>query len=349
VAAIRSVDGLIDALAEADLLSAGQMEALAMNLRAGFVEPAELAEDLVRRRWLTLYQAREIFQGRSAELALGPYVLVDRLGAGGIGQVFKARHRRLGRLDALKLLRPEHLANQRVLRSLWAEVRAASRLSHPNVVALYDAGKEGGRHFLAMEYVPGTDLGRLVLDGGPLSVNEACVCALQAARGLHHAHERGVVHRDVTPSNLLLAEGPGLVKVLDLGMALVRHPEGIRSRSEAGQALMGTPDYAAPEQARDSWAVDARADVYGLGSTLYFLLAGRPPVPGGSPAEKVLAHLRQEPAPLGELRPGLPAGLEEVVRRMMAKEPAERFPTLEEVARALAPFALDQDRLLRRR
>jgi len=337
---IDTVDDLIDAVGEAHLLSREQTDMLVMSLQAGFTEPAELAEDLVRKRWLTLFQAKEIFLGRARELLLGAYVLLDRLGEGGMAVVYRARHRAQERIDALKVIRPECLHDPRALHCFRQEAEAVARLSHPNIVTLYEAGEDNGRHFLALEHVEGTDLERLVRKGGPLAVGQACAYARQTALGLQHAFERGVVLRDVKPHNLLLAAAGDVVKILDMGVALLRdRPD--RQERPGGRPLMGTPDYVAPEQVRDPWAVDTRADVYSLGCTLYFLLAGRAPFAGLPLEEKLRCHQQAEPPALEGLRPDLPAGLAEVVRRMTAKRPEDRQATPLEAAWSLEPFADD--------
>jgi serine/threonine-protein kinase len=334
---IRSVDDLIDALRQSRLLSSTQMDELVMTLGVGFTEPSELADDLVQRRWLTAYQARQLFLGRGQELALGQYVLLEQVGAGRTAQVFRALHRRLERVDALKVVRPDYLAHPKALSWFQQEARAAARLSHPNLVTIYDADEVNGRHFLAMEYVDGPDLGSLVQGRGPLPAALACDYAWQAALGLQHAAERDVVHRDIKPSNLLLTADGVLVKILDMGLALLRrHPCGAAPGTEA--TVRGTPDYMAPEQAVAADDVDTRADIYSLGCTLYFLLTGQPPFPEGSVTEKLLRHCRAEPPALAALRPDLPPELIEVVRRMTAKRPEERYPNPADVASALQPL-----------
>jgi serine/threonine-protein kinase len=335
--ALRTIDDLIEALQETQLLSPSRMDVLLMSLRVGFVEPADLAEDLVLKRWLTLYQAKEVFRGRARELLLGKYVLLDRLAAGGMALVFKAQHRRLHRIDAVKIIRPDRLQDPRVLHCFLHEAEAAARLSHRNVVRVYDADEADGRHFLAMEYVEGIDLERLVKQQGPLAVPSACDYARQAAEGIHHAHERGLIHRDVKPSNLLLTADGALVKVVDLGMALLpRRPPS--AADGAARTVMGTPDYLAPEQADDPWNVDVRADVYGLGCTFYFLLTGRPPFPGGSAHDKLRRHREARATRLERLRRDLPEDLAKLIRRMLAKKPGDRIQTLAEVAEALRPW-----------
>jgi serine/threonine-protein kinase len=343
---IESAENLVNVLQHGGLLSRPQLDELLMSLQYAFTEAADLADDLVRRSWLTRYQADLIIRGEAAELALGHYTLLEPLGAGGMARVFKARHRCLDRMDAVKIIRAEHLADPRALRAFQQEARAAARLTHPNIVVIYDAGEVDGRHYLAMEYMAGGDLARLVKTVGPLPPALACDYAWQTALGLQHAFERDMVHRDVKPSNLLLTADRGLVKILDMGLALLdycpENPAAVGGPDRSGVAG-GTPDYVAPEQALDPHTVDTRADVYGLGCTLYFLVTGLPPYPGGSAREKVLAHLRVDPPPVRPPRAQAPPGLPRVVGRMMAKRPEDRYQTPGEVAEALQPFCKEED------
>jgi serine/threonine-protein kinase len=289
---------------------------------------------------MTAFQVNQIHLGRGAALTVGPYVLLERIGRGGMGEVFKARHHAMGRLVALKVIHRRHVSAGRTRARFLREAEAAARLDHPNIVHAYDAGWQGGICYLAMEYVEGADLDQVVARAGPLPARQACDCARQAALGLQHAFARGVVHRDLKPSNLLLSAA-GQVKVLDLGLARCEaaedEPDGPLTRP--GQVL-GTPDYMAPEQAGDSQAADTRSDLYSLGCTLYFLLTGQPPFPEGSPIHKVLRHLKEEPAPLEAGRPGLPPGVATVVRTLMAKRPECRYQTPAEAAAALAPLCV---------
>jgi Protein kinase domain/WD domain, G-beta repeat len=268
----------------------------------------------------------------------GRYVLLAKAGEGGMGAVYRATHSLLKRDVALKVLPAGRVKDRNALARFHREIEAVGRLDHPNIVRASDAGEADGTHFLVMEWIEGTDLGRLVQRRGPLSAAEACELVRQAALGLQHAHEHGLTHRDVKPSNLMVTPG-GQVKVLDLGLALLRRDEAERGDlTEVGQ-VMGTFDYLAPEQAGNAHTADARADVYGLGCTLYFLLAGRAPFAGRSGVEKLMAHRLEEPATLAGLRPDLPAGLAAVVAKMMAKDPADRPASMAEVSRALEPFA----------
>ncbi|MBN9523011.1 protein kinase [bacterium] len=281
------------------------------------------------------------------------YKLLDQLGEGGMGVVFRAQHKVMGRVVALKVMAPHLTANPAAVSRFRQEVKAAGRLSHPNIIIYHDAGEAGGLHFLVMEYVEGTSLDKLVARKGPLAVPLACQFIRQAALGLQHASERGMVHRDIKPQNLMVTR-KGQIKVLDFGLArFARDPaaeapvagasaDGAAPAATAATAVnmvMGTPDYLSPEQARCE-AVDARADVYSLGCTLYFLLTGRPPFErAASVFDKLLAHATEAHPPLAATRLDVPAGLEQVLARMTAKDPGARYATPAEAAAALAPFA----------
>jgi serine/threonine-protein kinase len=331
----HTAEDLLAVLRRTPLLQAAQMDELVRSLLPRFPEARALARELVQRGWLTPYQVNQLFQGRGDSLLLGSYVLLERLGEGGMGTVFKARHTRLGRTVALKVIRTDRLKNPDARRRFEREIRAAALLEHPNVALTYDAGEVGGTHFFAMEYVPGTDLAKLVGRSGPLGVTAACDCIRQAALGLQHAFERGLVHRDVKPSNLVLTPG-AVVKILDMGLARVRGAveEDLGTMTQEG-TVMGTPDYVAPEQTLDARSVDVRADLYSLGCTLYFLLTGQVPFPGGTLGEKLLKHQLHQPVPVEQLRPDVPPGVAAVVRRLMAKKPEDRFQTPAELVEAL--------------
>jgi serine/threonine-protein kinase len=340
---VASVAQLIDLLRQYHLLNVKQWGQLATRLPR-FADPRLLARELIQSGWLTPYQINQLFLDRGSDLLLGPYVVLERIGEGGMGQVFKARHHKLRRLAAIKVIRKERLANEAAVRRFYREIQAAAHLSHPNVVVAYDADQIGDRHYYSMEYVEGIDLSRLVKQQGPLAIDPACDYVRQAALGLQHAFEHGLVHRDIKPSNLLLTPVPtkgvrSVVKVLDLGLARV-HSSGEESSTTLTQegAVMGTPDYIAPEQARNSHLVDIRADLYSLGCTFYFLLAGRVPFQGASLTEKLLKHQLDEPEPIERLRPEVPEPLGDIIRKLMAKRPEDRFQSPAELAAVLAAF-----------
>jgi uncharacterized protein (TIGR03067 family) len=281
------------------------------------------------------------------ELANHPrYRVVRPLGRGGMGAVYLAEHRRLGRSVALKVINPELLNHGNALSRFQQEVKAAAKLDHPNIVAAYDADQAGCLHFLVMEYVEGQNLADYLNEKGPLPIAQACDIIRQAALGLQHAHERGMVHRDIKPHNLMLTPS-GQVKVLDFGLArFAAEPAGATTDDGAttaphltgAGAVMGSADYIAPEQARDARSADGRSDIYSVGCTLYHLLTGRPPFPDGTAPEKLQRHSIDEPGPLSALRPEAPDGLAKAVAKMMAKKPEERYQTAADVAAALSPF-----------
>lgn len=304
-----------------------------------------LARELVQKGQLTPYQVNQVFLGRAADLVLGPYVLLERLGEGGAGQVFKARHGRMQRVVAIKVIRKDLLSDPEILRRFSREVQAVSRLDHPNIVHAFDADTAGSVHFLAMEFVHGTDLEQLVRRSGPLPVAHAVAYIRQAAAGLQCVHEHGLVHRDIKPANLLVSGGDEeniathQVKILDLGLARLRSRSSDGDNTSVvtpvGAVMIGTPNYLAPEQAVDFHGADIRADIYALGCTSYFMLTGQPPFAGGTLAEKLLRHQQAEAPDLRLRRTDVPAALIEMIDRMMAKQPAERYQTPGQVVAAL--------------
>jgi serine/threonine protein kinase len=273
------------------------------------------------------------------ELANHPrYRVLRELGRGGMGVVYHAEQTLMHRAVAIKVISKALLDQPNALERFHREAQAAAKLAHPNIVIAYDAEQAGDLHMLVMEFVEGQSLDQVLRRKGPLPVAHSCSYVRQAALGLQHAFEQGMVHRDIKPANLMLTP-KGQVKILDFGLARLRSEQAQDGRLTQDGAFMGTPQYVAPEQATDARKADIRADVYSLGCTLYCLLAGCPPFAGGTPVQLVLAHLEQEPPSLQEVRPAVPPELAAVVTRMLAKDPAARYQTPAEVARALAPFA----------
>lgn len=309
--------------------------------------PAEKRDDaqafarlLIDKEKLSKFQAANIYQGKGAGLLFGDYLVIDRIGAGGMGQVFKATHRRMDRLVALKVMSTASMNNADAVKRFEREVRAAAKLAHPNIVHAYDAGSQDGVHYLVMELVNGPDLSSLLKSQGKLPVKKVADMIAQAARGLAFAHGQGVVHRDIKPSNLLV-DASGTVKILDLGLArLDGSDEQSKHDAELTKtgALMGTVDYMAPEQALHTRHADARSDVYSLGCTMFRLLTGEQLYSGESTVEKILAH-RSNPIPsLWQRRPEVPPALDGLFQRMVAKRPDQR-PSMQEIADTLG--ALD--------
>jgi serine/threonine protein kinase len=320
----------IKALVERSILSAADAWPAVQAVPAAERGDAQkLGQALARRGTLSWFQAALLSQGKADQLVLGNYVLLDKIGQGGFGTVFKARHRRMQRIVALKVLLPELMRDPQVLQRFQREVETAAKLTHPNIVTAYDADEARGAHFLAMEFVDGSDLGRMLKKHGPAPPPQAIDYIVQAARGLGHAHAAGIVHRDVKPNNLLLASN-GVVKVSDLGLARltqagpVSGPDALTST----KSIMGTADYMAPEQALSTKTVDHRADIYSLGCTLYTLLTARPIYAGGTALEILLGHRE---APIPQL-PGHAVFLQGIFARMVAKLPENRYPSMAHVA-----------------
>jgi WD40 repeat protein/serine/threonine protein kinase len=331
-------------LRESQLLEEAQLKELAGLSEAQEAEPTALARAVLKRGWLTKYQLNQVAQGKINDLRVGPYVLLDRLGEGGMGQVFKAHHQHMERTVALKVIRKEKLGSSDAVKRFYQEIKAAAQLTHPNIVMAYDAGPAGNGHYFAMEYIEGVDLSQLVKESGPLPVLLASEYIRQAALGLQHAHERGLVHRDIKPANLLLGK-PGKegqkagVKILDMGLARFNGGGGEREKglTQTGQVI-GTPDFLAPEQAMDSHSADIRADIYSLGCSLYYLLSGKAPFQGETLTKVLLQHQMDEVPPISN-RDDVPEGLEEVIATMMAKRVEDRYQTPAEVADALEPYS----------
>jgi Protein kinase domain/Putative zinc-finger len=265
--------------------------------------------------------------------------ILAELGRGGMGVVYKAEHLLLGRTVAIKVIAGGLSDNPEALkRFLQGEVRAAGKLDHPNIVKALDADHAGDLHLLVLDYVDGLDLAEAVRRKGPLPLRHACEYIRQAALGLQHAHEQGMIHRDIKPKNLMVTR-KGQLKILDFGLAaMTAKDKAPRTRMTQVGSFMGTVEYIAPEQAEDATRADIRSDLYSLGCTLYFLLSGRPPFVQDTDVKIILAHLGEEPPALAEVRPEVPVELGAVVTKMLAKEPGRRYQTPVEVARALAPF-----------
>ncbi|WP_373651956.1 protein kinase domain-containing protein [Schlesneria sp. DSM 10557] len=292
----------------------------------------DLARHLVRQKKLTKFQVEEISKGKGKSLTLGNYVLMEKIGAGGMGQVFKARHRVMERLVAVKVLPTAMTKDQAAIARFHREVKAAAKLIHPNIVTAYDADQSNGIHFLVMQLVEGRDLSVLVKKGGPLSVEEAVNYVLQAAKGLEAAHKKGIVHRDIKPANLLL-DTEGTVKILDMGLARlsVDGEDSPQADLTSTGTIMGTVDYMAPEQALDTKSADARADIYALGCSLYFLLTGKSTYEGETLMKKLLAH-REQPIPaLRTIHPEVTEELEVVFKKLVAKKVEDRYQSMTEV------------------
>ncbi len=335
---VASVDEFSRALIEIGLIDPAELDAIAAESAQDVVG---LSRALVKAGRLTPYQAAAVYQNKSRGLLIGKYLILDKLGQGGMGVVFKARHRRLGQLGALKILPPSFARDRDAVLRFRREVDAAGRLNHPNLVAARDADEDRGVHFLVMDYVEGRDLDRMVRNQGPMPLAQAIDCVIQAARGLEAAHAQGIIHRDIKPANLML-DNSATVRVLDLGLARIVDAGNAFNKTAAGRLTqsgmyMGTIDDMAPEQGEDSHRVDHRVDIYSLGCTLYYLLIGQEPFPAESVLKRLLAHMERPAPSLHAARQGIPRSLEAAYQKMMAKRPEDRPASMADVVALLHP------------
>ncbi|WP_435019204.1 serine/threonine-protein kinase [Tundrisphaera sp. TA3] len=265
-------------------------------------------------------------------LRLGSYLLLQQLGSGGMSSVFRAVHEETGNIVAVKVLPGDLAKNLILLQRFIREAKSAEALDHPTIVMIYDRGFDRGRHYLVLEYVEGGDLQERVRSEGPLSVEDATRVIRQTAEGLKYAAAKGMIHRDIKPANLLLTPD-GKTKIIDLGLALQLSDEDERVTRDG--TTVGTVDYMAPEQARDSRKTSVRSDIYSLGCTFHYLLTGKPPYPGGNLADKLTRHVTAPVADPCVLRPDLPEPIGRLARRMMAKKPEDRFADHDHLLRSL--------------
>ncbi len=299
--------------------------------------PATMASSMVRAGLLSHFQAEQLMQGKWRGFFIGRYRILEMLGSGGMGNVFLGQHAHMHRLVAIKVLPFEMAKNPSTLQRFYREARAGAALDHPNIVRSYDIDQNERLHFLAMEYVDGSSLQEVVKRHGALSPLRACHYIRQAALGLQHAHESGLVHRDIKPGNLLL-DRAGTLKILDMGLARFLHDKEDNITRKYDETVLGTADYFSPEQAIDSHTVDIRADIYGLGATFYFLLTGHPPFEEANMVQKLLYHQTKQPKSIKTYRNDVPDGVLAIIDKMMAKKPDERYQTPNELAEALAPW-----------
>jgi serine/threonine protein kinase len=336
---------LLGHLTQLKLLPTRLLGEVRNQVMPGCTTARALAAELIRRDWLAPLQANKLLQGQGKDLAIGPYRLQERLGEGGMGEVYKARDTRSEQTVALKVINRERLTSSTAVERFLREVKAVSQLSHPNIVNAYDSGRVGDVHYFAMEYVAGLDLARMVKDRGPLPIAQACDTIRQAALGLQHAHEKSLVHRDLKPANLLVTAtgsngsvGARHVKILDFGLARFASEEKAAGHLTQVGRIIGTVDYMSPEQAGDPRGADIRSDIFSLGCCLFYALTGRAPFLGADMVERLAARVLDSAPLLRTLRPDAPAALESVVARMLARDPRERFTIPADVASALQPF-----------
>ena len=293
---------------------------------------APLADRLVKDQILSEYQAKRFLANKSYGLVVGRYVIVDRIGSGSMGRVYRAHHLMMDRYVALKVIAPEIVSNDRVVARFQREMRLVGRLDHPNVIRAFDADQVNRLLYIVMEYAKGMSLGQRLLRG-VIPPAEMVDYAAQAALGLGHAHAQGIVHRDVKPSNLLLTEDRQ-IKLLDLGLGALMEADDASSFATADGIAVGTVDYMSPEQACGR-EVDGRSDLFSLGCSMYHLITGRLPYPGDSPLERMGMRISGRPVPITDVKPDVPPGLVRVLDKLTAHKPQDRFQTAEEAAEAL--------------
>lgn len=305
-----------------------------------------IAKALVKAGILTRLQAQRLMEGRTRGFVINHYRIDEVLGSGGMGWAYIARDLKTGEEVALKMLCEQNSDDAGLVTRFRLEAEAGQRLNHPTIVRTREIGKSVGLygqvHYMVMDLVRGVGIDEFVALGGPIAWPVACHIAQHAAAGLHHAHRNGLVHRDLKPSNILVDENSN-AHILDFGLSVASQSVLDDEFSLAmifGQDCLGTADYIAPEQARDSFQVDHRADLYSLGATMYFMLSGKVMFPDCEKrSEKIDAHWNREPRPISELVPGLPDEVARIVHKLLAKDREQRFATARDVAFALKPFA----------
>ena len=332
-----SIDHFIDSLNASGLMTPAQTSGLREEHPAADGET--IASELVAQGLLTEYQADAVCADQVKHLVLGDYTILDKIGEGGMGQVFKALHKRLDRFAAVKILASRALYDRKSIERFYQEVKIAAQITHSNIVITHDAGEQNGIHYLVMEYIDGQDVDTLLAEHGPFSVSEAINVTMQAARGLEYAHNQQIVHRDIKPSNLLL-DRQGNVKILDMGLARMSvKTEGLATTAaerltNPGQ-VMGTLDYMSPEQAENARQADTRSDIYSLGCTLFRMLTGGVPYPAESIVESIMSHREATIPSLRTRCAEAPVWLDDLVRRCLDKRPEDRYQSVSELIQSM--------------
>jgi serine/threonine protein kinase len=337
-----TTDEFIELVRKSNLADPQLLESVLEELRASAfpTEPKKLALALVRKGLLTYFYAEQILRGVWRGFHIGKYRILERIGSGGMGIVYLGEHKLMGNRVAIKVLPLALASHPWFIKRFYREAQAVAALNHPNIVRAHDIDQDGNLHFLVMEYVDGSSLQEITGKFGPMNPVRACHYVSQAALGLEHIHEVGLVHRDIKPGNLLL-DRSGMIRILDLGLARFfrdNQKEAIPVKTTE-RTMVGTDDYLAPEQIVNSDEADIRADIYSLGATFYFLLTGSSPFESEALAyQKLLKHLARSPRPIRELCPQVPQELASLVEKMMAKNPWERFQVPSRVVEALASW-----------
>ena len=337
--AVVDANRFIELIGKSKLVDSSALEQAVEELRAA--HEGQLPDDLdqlqkffVEKRLLTHWHCEKLRNGKYKGFYLSKYRLLKHLGTGGMSSVYLAEHTLMNRKVAIKVLPRRRVNDASYLARFHLEAQAAAHLDHPNIVRAFDVDNEDNTHYIVMEYVPGADLQQIVRESGPVPFEAAADYIAQAADGLQHAHDKGVVHRDVKPANLLL-DDRGIVKILDMGLARIKQDDDTSLTIAHEENVLGTADYLAPEQAVNSHKVDHRVDIYSLGCSLYYLLAGHPPFPEGSLAQRIAKHQSVMPDPISKSRPNCPPSLQRICEKMIAKRPEDRYSDASEVAAAL--------------
>jgi serine/threonine protein kinase len=335
-------DNFLDLVRRSELVERDQLNRVVAQLQEksgdqAVDDPKAVVDGLVEAGLLTRWQCEKLLEGRHRGFFLGKYKLLDHLGTGGMSSVYLAEHVLMHRRVAVKVLPKDRVEDSSYLARFHREARAAAALDHRNIVRVYDVDNEGTVHYMVMEYVEGRDLQVIVKRDGPLDYVRAADYIRQAAEGLEHAHRCGLIHRDVKPANLLVDQ-QNVVKVLDLGLARFTGEECASLTVAYDENVLGTADYLPPEQAINSHAVDARADLYSLGCSLYYLLTGHPPFCEGTLPQRLMHHQKSPPPRIQLERPDAPDDLVAICCKMMAKKPADRYQSAGEVAGVLTDW-----------
>lgn len=349
-----TIDEFVQQITELGLMTADEMAAFRKGLPPDKLPRSakEYARELIRHNCLTELQAKSIYRGNTKNLVFGDYLILEKIGEGGMGQVYKARDRRNDRIVAFKVLSSAAVKSTKLVQRFQQEIDVASRLDHPNIVKMFEAGKLNNVRFMAMEYVLGIDLLSYIKDRNRrLDVGKAIDYILQAAHGLEYAHGQGVIHRDIKPSNLLLDENRK-IKILDMGLARVTaeddDDDDDNRLTVAGQ-MLGTARFMSPEQIEDSRTADLRSDIYSLGCTMHFLLRRKAPYRGDTMAHIMIAHMTEPIPSISEKREDVPESIDHIFEKMVAKLPDDRYETMSaliadlETTMGLRPAAVTDD------
>ncbi len=337
-----SVEELLQLIRKSGMIEDGKLTTYLQRRQMGRglpEDPRDAANSMVEDGLITDFQAEQYLLGKWRGFTIGKYKLLERVGVGGMGQVFLCEHMYMKRRVAIKVLPPAKAEQPAALGRFYREARAAGSLEHPNIVRTHDIDQDGNLHFIVMEYVDGSNLLDMVKKFGPMDIRRACHYVRQIAVGLDFAFRSGIIHRDIKPGNVLI-DRRGVAKILDMGLArFYKDQTDMLTVKYDDKIVLGTADYVAPEQVANSHTADVRADIYAMGASFYFLLAGHPAFPSGSVSQKLLWHRTKDPTPIRQIRPEVPEGLAVVLAKMLAKDPNARYQTPLEVAVELDRWA----------